>query len=466
MSDTILRRVDKNRLVLPPMNELLSISPIDGRYHSKTAALAEYFSEYSLIRARIEVEVEYLILLSTLKLTAFDKFSPKDMAALRSIYQSFELSDAERVKELEKTTNHDVKAVEYFLKEKVLAFGIVCNTEYIHFGLTSQDINNTAFPLLLRRYMTDMYIPHVRQLRDQIKEQAIAWRDIPLLAKTHGQPASPTSLGKEMYVYVERISNQIFILEEAIHYGKFGGATGNFNAHRAAYPDHNWPQIAEDFLKLFGLTRQLYTTQIEHYDGLAHILDTTKRLQTILIDYSRDMWSYISFEIFGQKINEKETGSSAMPHKVNPIDFENAEGNCMYANAILEFLSSKLPVSRLQRDLTDSTVLRNIGVPYAHAEVALASLQRGMNKLILNADKINAELEANWSVIAEGIQTILRREGFEQPYELLKSFSRKNHKPSGEDFASFIHELKVSDEVKQELKKLSPQTYIGFAAEF
>jgi adenylosuccinate lyase len=441
---------------------LYNISPIDGRYRSKTSVLSEYFSEFALIKTRIEVEIEYLIALSEFKIKGLDVFSEKDKTALRSIYLDFNLEQALEVKELESTINHDVKAVEYFIKKSCDQLGISFNAEFIHFGLTSQDINNTAFPVMLMRYLENLYIPNLNKITESLEQKAQEWSIIPLLARTHGQPASPTTLGKEIYVFVERLRYQIKILEAAQHSGKFGGATGNFNAHVVAYPDRNWNQFGAEFLKKLGLVRQKTTTQIEHYDQMAHILDTSKRIHNILIDFSKDVWSYVSLEIFTQKINTQEVGSSAMPHKVNPIDFENAEGNLMYANAILEFLASKLPISRLQRDLTDSTVLRNIGVPYAHAEVAFASLTKGIHKLNVNSSRIEEDLEQNWIVIAEAIQTILRREGVMKPYELLKDFSRTNQKPNKAAFKDFIETLPVSNDVKEELKAITPQNYIGY----
>jgi adenylosuccinate lyase len=445
------------------LSNLYNISPIDGRYTDKTKHLSTYFSEFALIKTRIEVEIEYLISLASMDLKGLSPFSENEIAVLRGIYLDFELTDAEEVKRLEAEINHDVKAVEYFIKKKSESRNIRFNYEFIHFGLTSQDINNTAFPLMFKRYIEEVYLPNLQKINAILNQNAESWKSIPLLAKTHGQPASPTTLGKEFKVYVERINNQSQVLTTAIHAGKFGGATGNFNAHKAAYPAVNWIEFANQFLSKLGLTRQQYTTQIEHYDSMAHILDTTKRIHTIWIDMARDIWTYISSEVFTQKINSNEVGSSAMPHKVNPIDFENAEGNLMYANAILEFLSSKLPISRLQRDLTDSTVLRNIGVPFAHAEVAFASLIKGLNKLKVNEAAIDAELENNWIVIAEGIQTILRREGIQKPYELLKDFSRQNTKPGKAEFQEFINQLPVEEAVKAELRLLSPQTYIGYS---
>lgn len=445
------------------INSLYCISPIDGRYHSKTSILSHYFSEFALIKTRVEIEIEYLIHLSTLDLKGLRKFTPLEIESLRGIYVNFQEMDAMKIKEIESITNHDVKAVEYFIKNQVETLKIEFNTEFIHFGLTSQDINNTAFPLMFKRYLTNVYLPHLVDIKNVLDEKAREWKDITILAKTHGQPASPTTLGKEIMVFIDRLIRQIDTLEKAEHSGKFGGATGNFNAHKIAYPSIHWPQFGNDFLATLGLERQQCTTQIEHYDSMAHILDTAKRTHSILIDFSRDIWSYISFDIFTQKINKQETGSSAMPHKVNPIDFENAEGNLMYANAILEFLSSKLPISRLQRDLTDSTVLRNLGVPFAHLEVAFHSLIKGISKLLVNNQAIESELQNNWIVIAEAIQTILRREGVSKPYELLKDFSRDHKKPNQEDFVRFIENLDVSDIVKLELKAIQPQNYRGYA---
>lgn len=444
-------------------NSIHNISPIDGRYQSKTESISQFFSEYALIRTRIEIEIEYLIQLSMLSLKGFNNFNNTEIDKLRTIYTDFNEDCAIQVKEIESTTNHDVKAIEYFIKKRAQNLGVEFNTEFIHFGLTSQDINNTSFPLMLMRYLKVSYLPHLKEIIKALSDKAEEWKSITLLARTHGQPASPTTLGKEMRVFVERLKKQMNLIEHAEHGGKFGGATGNFNAHKVAYPHVNWVEFGNKFLASIGLTRQQYTTQIEHYDSMAHILDTTKRIHTILIDLARDIWSYVSFDVFTQKINKQETGSSAMPHKVNPIDFENAEGNLMYANAILEFLSAKLPISRLQRDLTDSTVLRNLGVPFAHFEVAFHSLQKGMGKLNVNESAITNELENNWIIIAEAIQTILRREGFEKPYELLKDFSRDHKKPNHQDFNNFIDQLKISDEVKRELKLITPVNYIGYA---
>lgn len=444
------------------MTLLKRISPIDGRYADKTAALADYFSEYALIKTRIEIEIEYLIFLSDQSLKGIGPFSENDKNSLRHIYQKFDDIGAENVKQIEKTTNHDVKAIEYYIKSVCQDLKIDFNYEFIHFGLTSQDINNTSFPLMLKRYSIDLYLPAMESLINELRIKANEWKEITILARTHGQPASPTTLGKEIMVFVERLEKQLSLLKSARHTAKFGGATGNFNAHKVAYPDTDWNLFGQKFLEILGLERQRWTTQIEHYDDLGHILDTTKRIHTILIDFSRDIWSYISFDIFGQKIVATETGSSAMPHKVNPIDFENAEGNLLYSNSILEFLSSKLPISRLQRDLTDSTVLRNIGVPFAHFHVAHASLMKGIGKLLVNQKRIDQELEDNWIVIAEAIQTILRREGIQNPYEMLKDFSRQTQKPNKDAFKLFISSLPVSDSVKMELEAISPQNYCGY----
>ena len=395
------------------LTPLTAISPVDGRYRNKTEKLADYFSEQALIRYRIRVEVEYFIALCELPLPQLAGIDRSKFAALRALYLDFSDADARRVKEIESVTNHDVKAIEYIIKEKMDTLGLEAYKEFVHFGLTSQDINNTAIPLSLREAMTGVYYPVVEEVRDALASFAEQWREVPMLARTHGQPASPTSLGKEFSVFVERLEKQLFMLHDIAVPAKFGGATGNFNAHRAAYPQYDWVAFANRFVnETLGLCRSQYTTQIEHYDNLAAIFDNMKRIDTILIDLSRDMWTYISMEYFKQQIKAGEVGSSAMPHKVNPIDFENAEGNFGIANALFEHLSSKLPVSRLQRDLTDSTVLRNIGVPVAHAAIALRSLMKGLNKVILNREALDRDLENNWAVVAEGIQTILRREGF------------------------------------------------------
>jgi adenylosuccinate lyase len=445
------------------MSNLLNITPIDGRYAKVCQNLQEYFSEFALIKHRIEIEIEYLIALHeepTLKLNALND---NEISKLRGIYLNFNIEQAQKVKDIEQITNHDVKAVEYFIKEQVDDLNININKELIHFGLTSQDINNTSFPLMLKRFLNNIFIPKIEDVVHQISDLAKEWKDQAIIAKTHGQPASPTTLGKELWVFVERISIQLDILKNAKHTAKFGGATGNLNAHKVSFPETNWISFANDFVNLLGLERQQTTTQIEHYDGMAHIFDTIKRIDNIFIDLCRDIWSYISFDFFKQKIKENEVGSSAMPHKVNPIDFENAEGNLMMANAVFEFLSSKLPISRLQRDLTDSTVLRNIGVPFAHTFIALNSIDKGLGKLLLNQDKINQDIEANWIVIAEAIQNLLRIHGVDKPYELLKDFSRKNNKPNQSDFDLFIDELNIEENLKLHLKQITPYTYTGYS---
>ena len=441
---------------------LTAISPVDGRYRSKTEKLAGYFSEQALIRYRIRVEVEYFIALCELPLPQLAGIDRSKFAALRSLYLDFSAADAQRVKEIESVTNHDVKAIEYIIKEKMEALGLAGYQEFVHFGLTSQDINNTAIPLSLKEALAEVYYPAVEQLRAKLAALAEEWRAVPMLARTHGQPASPTMLGKEIAVFVERLDKQLAMLRAIAVPAKFGGATGNFNAHRAAYPEIDWAAFANRFVDgKLGLSRSQYTTQIEHYDNLAAIFDNIKRIDTILVDLARDMWMYISEEYFKQQIKAGEVGSSAMPHKVNPIDFENAEGNLGIANAIFEHLSAKLPVSRLQRDLTDSTVLRNIGVPVAHALIALQSLMKGLNKLILNTEALDRDLDRNWAVVAEGIQTILRREGYPKPYEALKALTRTNAHITAEAIAGFIATLDVAESVKAELRALSPKTYTG-----
>ena len=441
---------------------LTAISPVDGRYRSKTEKLAGYFSEQALIRYRIRVEVEYFIALCELPLPQLAGIDRSKFAALRSLYLDFSAADAQRVKEIESVTNHDVKAIEYIIKEKMEALGLAGYQEFVHFGLTSQDINNTAIPLSLKEALAEVYYPAVEQLRAKLAALAEEWRAVPMLARTHGQPASPTMLGKEIAVFVERLDKQLAMLRAIPVPAKFGGATGNFNAHRAAYPEIDWAAFANRFVDgKLGLSRSQYTTQIEHYDNLAAIFDNLKRIDTILVDLARDMWMYISEEYFKQQIKAGEVGSSAMPHKVNPIDFENAEGNLGIANAIFEHLSAKLPVSRLQRDLTDSTVLRNIGVPVAHALIALQSLMKGLNKLILNTEALDRDLDRNWAVVAEGIQTILRREGYPKPYEALKALTRTNAHITAEAIAGFIATLDVAESVMAVLRALSPKTYTG-----
>ena len=444
------------------MTPLTAISPIDGRYRKATEKLADYFSEQALIRYRIRVEVEYFIALCELPLPQLAGVDKSHFAALRSLYTDFTAADAERVKEIEAVTNHDVKAIEYIIKEKMDALGLEAYKEFVHFGLTSQDINNTAIPLSLKEALEEVYYPLLGEVRERLATFAEEWREVPMLARTHGQPASPTSLGKEFQVFVERLDKQTAQLRAIPVPAKFGGATGNFNAHHVAYPTHDWIAFGNQFVdERLGLCRSQYTTQIEHYDNLAAIFDALKRIDTILIDLSRDMWLYISSEYFKQQIKAGEVGSSAMPHKVNPIDFENAEGNLGIANAIYEHLSQKLPLSRLQRDLTDSTVLRNIGVPMGHSLIALRSLLKGLGKVLLNREALEADLERNWAVVAEGIQTILRREGYPKPYEALKALTRTNTHITAEAIADFISTLDVSETVKAELRALSPQTYTG-----
>ncbi len=444
------------------LTTLTANSPIDGRYRSQVADLSNYFSEFALIRYRVLVEVEYFIALCELPLPQLKGIKPASIEALREIYLRFTPEDALMIKQTENITNHDVKAVEYFLKQCFDERGLREYREFIHFGLTSQDINNTAVPLSLKGALDKAYLPLLEQFMEQLKQSAADWETIPLLAHTHGQPASPTRLGKEMKVFIERLEKQRALLQTVPFSAKFGGATGNFNAHTVAYPAIDWITFADHFVnEKLQLSRSRYTTQIEHYDNLAACFDALKRINTILLDLSRDMWTYISMEYFKQQIKKGEVGSSAMPHKVNPIDFENAEGNIGIANALYEHLAAKLPVSRLQRDLTDSTVLRNIGVPIAHSIIALRSLLKGMNKLIVNLAAIDSDLEANWAVVAEGIQTILRREGYPNPYEALKELTRTNETITRESIRTFIAGLQINDKVKQELLALSPQTYTG-----
>lgn len=447
------------------LNRLTAISPVDGRYRNKVEALGNYFSEYALIRYRVEVEIEYFIALCELPLPQLADFDKGHYADLRRIYQAFSLSDAERVKEIEQTTNHDVKAVEYFIKEKMDALQLGDEREFVHFGLTSQDINNTATPYSLKAATQEVYYPALDELTAKLRELADEWHSVPMLAHTHGQPASPTVLGKEIQVFIERLDKQLAQLKAIPYPAKFGGATGNFNAHSVAYPSIDWVAFANRFVnETLGLDRSQYTTQIEHYDNLAALFDAFKRINTILIDLARDMWAYISMEYFKQKIKAGEVGSSAMPHKVNPIDFENAEGNLGIANALYEHLSAKLPISRLQRDLTDSTVLRNIGVPMAHTLIATSSLLKGLGKLIINREAIDRDLDNNWAVVAEGIQTILRREKYPNPYEALKALTRTNKGITRADISAFIDGLDVSQQVKAELHALTPHTYIGIFA--
>lgn len=446
------------------LNSLTAISPIDGRYRGKCASLDAYFSEYALIRYRVKVEVEYFIALAELGISSLAEIDITAIAPeLRNIYTDFSVSDAERIKEIESVTNHDVKAVEYFLKERFTAIGLGKHIEFIHFGLTSQDINNTAVPMSIKDALADVYTPLMEELVQTLETLAEGWDGIPMLARTHGQPASPTRLGKEIRVFAYRLHTQLRALSTVSISGKFGGATGNFNAHRVAFPTTDWPAFANDFLpSRLGIDREQFTTQISNYDNLAALFDALARVNTIILDLDRDIWQYISMDYFKQTIKEGEVGSSAMPHKVNPIDFENSEGNLGIANAILGHLASKLPVSRLQRDLTDSTVLRNIGVPLAHIVIAVKSTLKGLGKLLLNEQAISADLDRMWSVVAEGIQTILRREGYPKPYETLKKLTRTNAAVTAESIAEFIDTLEVSDSVKAELRALSPATYTGY----
>ena len=445
------------------LDALTAVSPIDGRYRSKTECLADYFSEYALIRYRVRVEIEYFITLCELPLPQLESFNSALFEQLRDIYRNFDETSAARVKEIEKTTNHDVKAVEYFIKEEFDKIGGLDDyKEFIHFGLTSQDINNTSVPLSIKEALEEVYYPQVEELIAQLQEYADEWKDIPMLAKTHGQPASPTRLGKEIEVYVYRLSEQLASLRNCKMTAKFGGATGNFNAHHVAYPQHDWRAFGNRFVsEKLGLEREQWTTQISNYDHLGSIFDAIRRINTIMIDLDRDFWMYISMEYFKQKIKAGEVGSSAMPHKVNPIDFENSEGNLGVANAILQFLAQKLPVSRLQRDLTDSTVLRNVGVPIGHSIIAIQSTLKGLRKLILNEEKLKADLEDTWAVVAEAIQTILRREAYPRPYEALKALTRTNKKMTEETIHAFIQTLNVSDSVKAELMAINPHNYTG-----
>lgn len=445
------------------LSSLTAISPIDGRYRGKVEILENYYSEYALIRYRVKVEIEYFIALCKLPLPQLAGVDHALFGELRDIYAKFSVDDAQRVKDIESVTNHDVKAVEYFIKEQFDRLGLAQYKEFIHFGLTSQDINNTSVPMLIRDSLHEAYLPLLDEMVGLLNQYAEEWKDIPMLAKTHGQPASPTRLGKEIRVFAYRLEKQIELLKQVPVSGKFGGATGNFNAHRVAFPDRDWRAFANKFLnESLGIEREEWTTQISNYDNLAALFDAMARINTIMIDLDRDMWQYISMEYFKQKIKAGEVGSSAMPHKVNPIDFENSEGNLGLANAILKHLAGKLPVSRLQRDLTDSTVLRNVGVPLAHMMIALHSTLKGLHKLLLNEAAISRDLDNMWNVVAEAIQTILRREGYEKPYETLKALTRTNSKVDAESIASFIDTLKVSDAVKEELKAITPHNYTGF----
>lgn len=445
------------------LSSLTAISPIDGRYRSKVEALENYYSEYALIRYRVKVEIEYFIALCNLPLPQLKGVDAALFPALRDIYGKFSVDDAQRVKDIESVTNHDVKAVEYFIKEQFDKLGLAEFKEFIHFGLTSQDINNTSVPMLIRDSIHEAYLPLLGEMIDLLNKYADEWKDIPMLAKTHGQPASPTRLGKEIRVFAYRLEQQVKLLKQVPISGKFGGATGNFNAHRVSFPDYDWRAFAKKFLnESLGIEREEWTTQISNYDNLAALFNSMARINTVMIDLDRDMWQYISMEYFKQKIKAGEVGSSAMPHKVNPIDFENSEGNLGLANAILCHLANKLPVSRLQRDLTDSTVLRNVGVPLAHMLIALHSTLKGLHKLLLNESAISRDLDNMWNVVAEAIQTILRREGYEKPYETLKALTRTNEKVNAESIARFIDTLNVSDAVKEELKAITPHNYTGF----
>ena len=444
------------------IHSLKAITPIDGRYASKTSSLISYFSEEALIKYRVQVEIEYFIALVELKLPQLSGFDTTLFSELRTIYTNFSTDDAQKIKDIEKVTNHDVKAVEYFIKEKFDALNLKEYKEFIHFGLTSQDINNTAVPLSIKDAMNDVYVPYLLELKNKLTSLATDWADIPMLARTHGQPASPTRLGKEIDVFVVRIEEQFDLLNDIKSAAKFGGATGNFNAHKIAYPTVDWKDFAQKFVHdKLGLHHSFPTTQIEHYDHMAALFDCLKRINTIIIDLDRDVWTYVSMDYFKQKIKKGEVGSSAMPHKVNPIDFENSEGNLGIANALFEHLSAKLPVSRLQRDLTDSTVLRNVGVPFGHTLIAFQSTLKGLNKLLLNEGKFAEDLENNWAVVAEAIQTILRREAYPNAYEALKGLTRTNSVINAESIAAFIETLEVSESVKQEMRVITPSNYTG-----
>jgi adenylosuccinate lyase len=450
---------NQNSMMLTPLS---AISPVDGRYRNTTAGLAAYFSEYALIKYRVFVEIEYFIALCEHPLPQLQDFDKNATEKLRDIYKNFNEANAESIKLIEKTTNHDVKAVEYFIKQEFDKLGLEQYKEFIHFGLTSQDINNTAIPYTFKLALSDTYYPAINELLAVLKKYAADWGKVSMLAHTHGQPASPTRLGKEIQVFVERLENQLNLLKPIPYSAKFGGATGNFNAHHTGYSGIDWKAFGNHFVNdILGLNRSQFTTQIEHYDNFAAQCDALKRINNVLIDLNRDMWAYISMNYFKQLIKEGEIGSSAMPHKVNPIDFENSEGNLGIANALFEHFAAKLPISRLQRDLTDSTVLRNIGVPVAHTLIAIKSTIKGLNKLLLNADAINADLEANWAVVAEAIQTILRREGYPNPYEALKDLTRTNRQINAETIAVFVDGLQVSDVIKEEIKRITPSNYTG-----
>jgi adenylosuccinate lyase len=447
------------------LSPLTAVTPIDGRYYGKTEPLSEYFSEYALFKYRVMTETEYFIALTEIPLPGLKSFDKKFIPKLRSIYRKFSVEDAQSIKDIEKVTNHDVKAVEYFIKDKFDKLGLQSFKEFIHFGLTSQDINNTAVPVSMKDAHEKVLFPELMKLQDKLVALARSWKDVSMLARTHGQPASPTKLGKEIFVFVERLNNQFALLSEIPWSGKFGGATGNMNAHVVAYPEIDWKSFANNFLKeKLKIARQQTTTQIEHYDLMAAYLHNLSRINTILIDLSRDIWLYVSMDYFKQKIKKGEVGSSAMPHKVNPIDFENAEGNLGMANSFLHFLAEKLPVSRLQRDLTDSTVTRNMGVPVGYMMIAIQSLLKGLDKLILNEEKLETDLENNWAVVAEAIQTVLRRENYPNPYEALKELTRTNEKVTRESLHRFIDDLKVSDKIKHELKAITPHNYTGLKA--
>ncbi len=443
------------------LSKLTAVSPIDGRYRGKTQVLETFFSEYALMQYRVKVEVEYFIWLTRLPLKGLEDAS-LDVEALRDLYRQFSIQDAQRIKEIETVTNHDVKAVEYFIKERLDALGGMDHVkEFIHFGLTSQDVNNTSFPLMVKDALHEVIIPQIEGLIEKLTALAQEWKDVSMLARTHGQPASPTRLGKELMVFVYRLSQQLSCLKTLPLTAKFGGATGNFNAHHVAYPDVDWKRVGDDFVQSLGLVREEYTTQISNYDALAAVFDALRRICTVIVDLDRDIWLYISMNYFRQRIKAGEVGSSAMPHKVNPIDFENSEGNLLMASAVLEFLSRKLPISRLQRDLTDSTVIRNVGVPFAHIFIALQSTMTGLDKLILNETCLTQDLQNNWAVVAEAVQTILRREHYPNPYEALKALTRGNEDVTQETFAKFIHGLDISEEVKQELLSITPTNYVG-----
>ena len=458
----ILRLLNPKGAITMEFNALTAISPIDGRYSGKTQPLQNYFSEYALFKYRTKVEIEYFIALCELPLPQLKDFDKNLYSNLRDIYENFSVEDANAIKEIEKVTNHDVKAVEYFIKKKMDALSIGEVKEFVHFGLTSQDINNTSVPLSVRDSLDNYLLPLIQELIDKLHQLSVEWKDVPMLARTHGQPASPTRLGKEIFVFVERLIEQLKLLQQTPISSKFGGATGNLNAHHIAYPEINWIDFANNFVNnQLGLSRAQTTTQIEHYDHFAALCDGFKRINNIIIDLDRDVWQYVSMEYFKQKIKKGEVGSSAMPHKVNPIDFENSEGNLGVANAILEHLASKLPISRQQRDLTDSTVLRNVGVPFGHMAIAIQSTLKGLNKLLLNESAFMADLENNWAVVAEAIQTVLRREGYPEPYEALKGLTRTNSQINANSISAFIDTLEVNDTIKAELKAITPWSYTG-----